>query len=324
MVLLLGASGFVGRAFAAALLRCGRDFIPLSRRARDYTRFDVLFDFVRRTRPRFVINAAGMRGDPDGETCETAREEALAANTLLPQTIARVCRLTRTPWGHVSSGCIYRGARVLLPEGQGMETDLKSSAFRRRLATMPETIGGYTETDEPNFSFRRPPCSFYSGTKALAEEALVGTPDVYIWRPGVAFNSQPVPQNLLWRLCQRSARADDIQPLSHVEDFARACLTLWESGAPYGIYNVVNPGIVTSAQIQRMIGDTLALDEELDSEVQAEVHGSGRSTIPRAECVLDTRKLEAAGARMRPVTEALAAALQEMASRVQRPALLQR
>lgn len=324
MVLLLGASGFVGRAFAAALLRRGRDFIPLSRRALDYTRFDVLFDFVRRTRPRFLINAAGMAGGPDGEACETAREEALAANTLLPQTIARVCRLTRTPWGHVSSGCIYRGAKVRGPEAEVIETDLSTAAFRHRLATAPETISGFTEADEPNFTFRRPPCSFYSGTKALAEEALAGTPQVYIWRPGVVFNHQPVPRNLLWRLRTQTEVADGVQPLSHVEDFAQACLTLWETEAQYGIYNVVNPGIVSTAQIARLIRDTVGADREIVSVPESGGRADADGQFVRPNCVLETRKLEASGLRLRPVAEALQAALQQWTGAMRESELLQR
>ena len=31
----------------------------------------------------------------------------------------------------------------------------------------PDTEDGWGEDDEPNFSFRSPPCSFYSGRKAL-------------------------------------------------------------------------------------------------------------------------------------------------------------
>lgn len=324
MVLLLGASGFVGRAFAAALLRRGRDFIPLSRRALDYMRFDVLFDFVRRTRPRFLINAAGMAGGPDGEACETAREEALAANTLLPQTIARVCRLTRTPWGHVSSGCIYRGAKVHGPDSVRIENDLNSAAFRGRLATAPETISGFTEADEPNFTFRRPPCSFYSGTKALAEEALAGTPQVYIWRPGVVFNHQPVPRNLLWRLRTQTEVADGVQPLSHVDDFAQACLTLWETEAQYGIYNVVNPGIVSTAQIARLIRDTVGADREIVSVPESEGRADADGQFVRPNCVLETRKLEASGLRLRPAAEALQAALQQWAGAMRESELLQR
>ena len=33
----------------------------------------------------------------------------------------------------------------------------------------PGAVRGYTETDRPNFTFREPPCSFYSGSKGLAE-----------------------------------------------------------------------------------------------------------------------------------------------------------
>jgi len=55
MILLLGGTGYVGQAFAAELRRRGHDFIPLSRAVLDYTHFDVLFNYVRKTRPEFVI-----------------------------------------------------------------------------------------------------------------------------------------------------------------------------------------------------------------------------------------------------------------------------
>jgi dTDP-4-dehydrorhamnose reductase len=43
MFLLLGAGGCVGHAFATELLRQGQGFIPLSRKALDYTNFNLLF-----------------------------------------------------------------------------------------------------------------------------------------------------------------------------------------------------------------------------------------------------------------------------------------
>src|SRR5258708_4953287 len=103
MILLLGASGYIGQAFARELRRRGSCFIPLTRKAIDYSQFGLLFDYVRKMRPTFVINAAGYPGKPNVEACEPAREETLYANTLLPQTVARVCLMTNTPWGHVSS-----------------------------------------------------------------------------------------------------------------------------------------------------------------------------------------------------------------------------
>jgi dTDP-4-dehydrorhamnose reductase len=200
MVLLLGASGYVGHAFAGELRRRGHCFIPLTRRAMDYTRFELLFDYVRKMKPEFIINAAGLTGSPNVDACELAREEILAANTLLPQTVARVCAMTHTPWGQVSSGCIYSGAKVLEDGRRRVEKDLNQPEFRRFLAEQPENVFGFTEWDEPNFSFRCPPCNFYSGTKVLAEEAIRGPGPTYIWRPGIPFDEREDLRNFLWRI----------------------------------------------------------------------------------------------------------------------------
>jgi dTDP-4-dehydrorhamnose reductase len=58
MILLLGATSYVGQTFARALRRRKDSFIPLSRNAFDYTRFEFLFDYIRKVRPELVINAA--------------------------------------------------------------------------------------------------------------------------------------------------------------------------------------------------------------------------------------------------------------------------
>ena len=41
---------------------------------------------------------------------------------------------------------------------------------------------GFDENDEPNFSFRHQPCSFYSGTKGLAEEAFLLEGAETVWQ----------------------------------------------------------------------------------------------------------------------------------------------
>jgi len=69
MILLLGASGYIGQAFAGELQRRGQKFIPLARRETDYTRFDVLLKFLKANPPAFVINAAGYTGKPNVDAC---------------------------------------------------------------------------------------------------------------------------------------------------------------------------------------------------------------------------------------------------------------
>jgi len=112
MIVLLGASGFIGRAFAGELRRRGHCFIPLTRRAFDYTRFNFLFDYLRATKPVFLVNAASYEGSAEARPSARERERMMAANAILPQMIARACLMTKTPWGHVSSGSVYCGAKV--------------------------------------------------------------------------------------------------------------------------------------------------------------------------------------------------------------------
>lgn len=305
MILLLGASGYVGRAFAGELRRRGYCFIPLSRKAIDYTDFDLLFDYLRKMRPEFLINAAGYTGKPNVDACELAREETLAANTLLPQTIAHACLMTNTPWGHVSSGGIYTGAKVWENGRMRIERNLNRPEMRRLFAEHPERICGFTEWDEPNFSFRCQPCNFYGGSKALAEEVLRGVGQSYIWRPGVPFNEREEARSFLCRIQRYPKVYDSVNSISHVEDFARACLNLWERQAPFGIYNVTNPGTVTTQQvvdmIQRMLKPRRRFEFWKDDE---EFYREG-VTVPRSNCILDVSKLSASGVEMRPVEEAL-------------------
>ena len=200
MILVLGASGYIGQAFVRVLERRGTPFTKLSRRELDYTRFDLLLDYLRTKRPDFVVNAAGYTGKPNVDACESARAETLAGNTLLPHAIAHACAATSIPWGHVSSGCIYSGAKLSVNGKMQVEKDLTRPDLRELVEKSPEAVHGFTEADEPNFSFHHPPCSFYSGTKALAEEAIAGIGSSYIWRLRIPFDGHDSPRNYLTKL----------------------------------------------------------------------------------------------------------------------------
>lgn len=309
MILLLGASGYVGQAFAAELRRRKWSFIPLTRRAIDYTSFDVLFDYMRKMRPEFLINAAGYAPNPNVDACESAREEVLCANTLLPQTIARACLMTNTPWGHVSSGSIYTGAKVAEWGRMRVEPDLNRPELRTLFAAQPEKFFGFTEWDEPNFSFRQVPCNFYSGTKALAEEAVRDIGQNYIWRPRMLFNECDEPRNLLAKLQHYDRVYDNVNSITHLGEFVRACLELWERRVPFGIYNVVNPGAVTMRRIVELIQQFLEPDRRFEFWEDDEEFYRCQAKAPRSNCILDPAKLLSVGVKLRPVEKALEDAL---------------
>src|SRR5437868_7000213 len=77
MIVLLGASGYIGQAFAQALAKGKQPFRTLARKELDYTRYDVLLEFLRETRPSFLINAAGYTGKPNVDACELAKADTL-------------------------------------------------------------------------------------------------------------------------------------------------------------------------------------------------------------------------------------------------------
>ena len=127
MIDLLGGSGYVGSAYQALLTRKGRPFRNVRRADFDYTDQAALTALLRREQPGFLINAAGYTGKPNVDACELHKSECLMGNAVLPGIVGQACADAGVPWGHVSSGCIYTGAR---PDGTG-----------------------FSETDTPNFTF---------------------------------------------------------------------------------------------------------------------------------------------------------------------------
>src|SRR5277367_5481598 len=142
MILLLGASGYIGEAFAKELQRRKTDFVPLARQQVDYTRFDLLLEFLRAKKPSFVVNAAGFTGKPNVDACELDKAGTLAGNTLLPQTMAHACAVVGIPWGHVSSGCIYSGAKIVEKGKMRVEKDLTKPGLRALAEKSPDKIRG--------------------------------------------------------------------------------------------------------------------------------------------------------------------------------------
>jgi UDP-glucose 4,6-dehydratase len=305
MLLLLGANGYIGAAFALELRRRGQDFIPLSRKQVDYSRFDLLLEFLRANKISFLINCAGYTGKPNVDACELDKAGTLLGNALLPQTIAHACAAAEIPWGHVSSGCIFSGAKVFEGGKIRAEKDMTKPELHALAEEKSAAIFGFTESDTPNFSFRDQPCSFYSGTKALGEEAMVGIGESYIWRLRIPFDEFDGARNYLSKVQRYAKVYDNVNSISHRADFVNACLDTWKLRAPFGIYNVTNPGYVTTRHVVEQIEKILKPSRKFEFwKSDAEFYQVAAKT-PRSNCVMDVSKLLAAGVKIRGVEEAL-------------------
>ncbi len=280
MILLLGGSGYVGSAYQALLTRKGLAFRNLRRADLDYTDRAALTELLRREKPAFLINAAGYTGKPNVDACELHKSECLLGNAVLPGTIALACADAGVPWGHVSSGCIYTGAR---PDGTG-----------------------FSETDTPNFTFRTDNCSFYSGTKALGEETLAGVPNVYVWRLRIPFNQVDNPRNYLTKLLRYSTLLEAANSISQLDEFVAATFACWEKRVPFGIYNVTNPGHVTTREVVDLIKQAGVSDKAFQFFTDEAEFMRTAAKTPRSNCVMDSTKLAATGIQLTEVHEAVA------------------
>lgn len=280
MIYLLGGSGYVGQAYQALLTRKGIAFRNLRRADLDYTQPSLLAAALRRERPDFLINAAGYTGKPNVDACEIHKTECLFGNAVLPGLVAQACAEAGVPWGHVSSGCIYNGAR--------------------------SGGGGFTETDTPNFTFRSPPCSFYSGSKALGEEVLAGASQTYIWRLRIPFNNIDNPRNYLSKLMRYARLLEATNSISQLDEFCAATFACWEKHVPFDTYNVTNPGFVTTHEIVDLIKQSGVSRKEFVFFKDEDEFMRVAAKTPRSNCVMDSSKLASAGIQMTEVHEAVA------------------
>ena len=277
-ILLLGASGYMGGAFKAALAKRNFQVLAPSRAEMNYSNFEVLHRYIRELGGiDFLINAAGFTGKPNVEQCEVRREETLQGNLLLPQMLSHLAAVENFRWLQISSGCIY--------EGDNGGT-------------------GFTEEDEPNFSFKYNNCSFYSGVKAVAETYLREDSRCYVARLRIPFDENDGPRNYITKLLTYPKIYDNINSISHIGDFVRTCIDLYENNCPTGIYNITNEGGISTREVVAMIQEILDPTREFDYFVNDEEFYRVAKT-PRSNCILNVNKIGNLGLPMRPVREAL-------------------
>jgi len=306
MIFLLGSSGYIAQAFLAEMKKRGIPFKGFSRQEFDYTDFQALKNWLIREKPELVIHAAGFTGKPNVDACENQRGETLAGNLSLTQTVAQACATAGVRMGFVSSGCVYVGVKVKREDGvSAVENRLTEPSVSELLTTRSSRIEGFDEIDLPNFTFAQNNCSFYSGTKALAEEVMKAFPEFYIWRLRIPFDEYDGPRNYLSKVQNYAKVYQNWNSLSHRGDFAGACLDLWEKGAPGGAYNLTNPGYVSTEEVVAKIQKVLRPDWRPAYWADDEEFYRLGAKAPRSNCILDCRKAIEAGARMRPVAEAL-------------------
>ena len=289
MVILLGASGYIGQEFKKQLKKLNIETYCPSRNDYNYYELDTLKTVIYDKQPKFLINCAGYVGIPNVDACENNQDQVRLANVSLVQTISKACLMMNLPWAHISSGCIYNG------ESPG--------------------ANGFTEEDMPNFTYTLGNSNYYSMSKSQAEEIIENMGgDYYIWRLKLPFDEYDSPKNLISKLLKYNMLFAANNSISHKGDFVKYCLALWQAKADFGIYNVVNSGSISTKEITDKMNEILNINKKfLFFENQDQAFQLGAVQAYRSHAVLDNTKLRKAlhPKRVRPVIKAIEHSLKQ-------------
>lgn len=313
MILVLGASGYIGSVFLEQSQRC----VGGTRKLWDYSKFSVLYDWLRKFKPQAVVNAAAYIGRPSIEANEKNRRETLRTNAVWVQSLVNACELTGTPLLHISTGCLYQGAKVEFGHEDLVKPNLMDDDVLDAWMRFPEKFRGWSEDDAPHLHFDAR-CGVYTGSKELAESVVRPYDKAWICRIRLPFDHVDHPRNYITKLLTYEKLVDQINSFSQRQEFVKACLQIIETGVPFGTYHLTNPGAIRTTQVVEMIMDHLPIKSWIRDVEGAKakywqywnpISFAEAHPMPVSNCILDTSKAQAAGIKMTDVREAFEAAL---------------
>ncbi len=222
--------------------------------------------------PDAVLNAAGVRGKPNVDWCETHQLETMRGNALLPMIIADACARRGVYLLHIGSGCIFYGES---PDPRG-----------------------WREDDFGN------PIAVYSRAKWAADLALSTLPNVGIARIRMPMDYIPSPQNIIDKLASYTKIIDVANSVSVVEDMVSVFYQLLTKKAT-GIFHVTNPGTIRHRDIVELYKTLVDPTKTNEWISEADLVREGLAKKTRSTNVLQSTHLEKIGITMRPAQIAL-------------------
>lgn len=285
MILLLGATGYVGKAFEKYFKSNDIDFLSYS------IRFPLNVNDIRnvclRNKISAIYNCAAYVGKPNVDACELNKDAALMANAFLPQQLRKFCNDYAINLVHVSSGCIF--------------TD---GACDQAQAPTRE----YIETDEPNFCFDSSEYSWYSGTKALGEHLIKDDYNVTIVRLRIPFDDENSDRNYITKIIKYPILLNATNSFSQLNEFVAATHNLQHTP---GIFNLTQPGYLNTKQVVEMlIKHNLTTNKLYFKNID-----DFKKTVatPRSNCVLDSSRAIRNGIKLTPIADAMQLAIDQYA-----------
>lgn len=222
--------------------------------------------FLDTEKPDVIVNAVGQT---DLDWCEMHPAETRLANVDAAVNLASESRKRDIFMMHIGTGCIYHGDN----NGEG-----------------------YKEEDIPNFK------GVYAESKIEAENALREFPCLQV-RIRLPIDKKPHAKNLISKILRYNKALDMQDSMTSVPSMIYACKILIEKKRK-GIYNCVNPGTISIAEIMELYKKII--NPCLEFEIIRELAGR-----ERAHCSLNTDKLRSEGIELPEIHMAVVECLRE-------------
>ena len=243
-----GKSGWIGQQIVKIIRDLGHN--PICAKSRLENRQDIIEE-IARTKPDYIINAAGITGRPNVDWCEDHKQETLRTNVIGTLTLADVAYLCGIHVTNISTGCIYE-YDTNHPMGSGI---------------------GFTEEEEPNFKG-----SFYSRTKIQLEKLLLEYPNILNLRVKMPV-SQELDKGFVGKITKYKKLINIPNSLCVLEDLLPIAVDMTLKKCT-GNYNFVNPGTLSHNQVldlyKQYIDPTLTY-ENFTVEEQNKILKAGRA-----------------------------------------------
>lgn len=231
-------------------------------------------------KPDAVLNAAGVRGKPNVDWCETHQLETVVGNIKLPIMIAEACQVRGVYLLHIGSGCVFYGPS-------------------------PDPAG-WRESDFAN------PSAVYSKAKYAADLALSVLPNVGIARIRMPMDDVPSPFNIIDKLAQYDKIIDVENSATVIEDMVSVFYQLLHKRGE-GIFHVTNPGTIKHREIIELYREFVDRSKNPTWISEDELVTAGLAQKKRSTNKLQSHNLEKLGITMRPITVAARATIKQYA-----------
>ena len=253
-----------------------------SRSQLDYSRRQILTEYIAQHKIQLVIGATGYPGRHNVDACETDKQRCWFHNVKIPLTIESACVTTSTSTGnhppprfiHISSGCIYDGYE-----------------------------SNWTEQDEPNFGLYNN-SSWYSKTKHAAE-TLLDLRRTIVLRISMPFSSCSSSRNYIQKMLMYDNLISRLNSMTCVEDLCEFITThicrseIKDQQLLPGIYNVVHCQPTSARNI------VSKLEFYTDKQFNFTNIEDLNLAAPRSNCTLSTSKISSYNLQLPDINDSL-------------------